>query len=168
MRARITVYPRREILDPQGKAIRSALAGLGFDQVEDVRAGKSFEVELATEDGARARDTLDAMCRKLLANTVTEDYEIELDGGAAAGAGPAAKTAAKTAAAKPGAGTKAAKPAAAEASKPVAKPAATAAGEPAKAAAKAARAGRPAKSSPPAKPSKPASSSKPAPAGGRR
>lgn len=78
MRARITVYPRREILDPQGKAIKNALAGLGFADVEDVRAGKSFEVTLATDDRERAGELLDAMCNKLLANTVVEDYAIEL------------------------------------------------------------------------------------------
>ena len=79
MRARITVYPRREILDPQGKAIKSALAGIGFPQVEDVRAGKSFDVTLATDDRERAGELLDAMCRKLLANTVVEDYAVEIE-----------------------------------------------------------------------------------------
>jgi phosphoribosylformylglycinamidine synthase len=86
MRARITVYPRREILDPQGKAIKDALLGVGFSGVEDVRAGKSFEIVLATEDPDEAREGLDAMCRRILANTVVEEYAVELldgDGGAA-------------------------------------------------------------------------------------
>lgn len=88
MRARVTVYPRREVLDPQGKAIRRALAEIGFDQVEDVRAGKSFEISLGEDDAGRASELLEAMCRRLLANTVVEDYEFELlDGVAAAGAG---------------------------------------------------------------------------------
>jgi phosphoribosylformylglycinamidine synthase len=87
MRARITVYPRREILDPQGKAIKSALAGLGFAAVEDVRAGKSFEVTLATDDREGAGEMLDAMCRKLLANTVVEDYTVEIEESAIAAAG---------------------------------------------------------------------------------
>ncbi|MEM7481319.1 MAG: phosphoribosylformylglycinamidine synthase subunit PurS [Acidobacteriota bacterium] len=78
MKARVTVYPRREILDPQGKAIRTALAGIGFDQVEDVRAGKSFQVALAVDDEEKATALLDEMCQKLLANTVVEDYRIEL------------------------------------------------------------------------------------------
>jgi phosphoribosylformylglycinamidine synthase len=83
LRARVTVYPRKEILDPQGKAIASALAGLGFDDVASVRAGKSFEIELATADPAVAGERLDAMCRKLLANPVVEDYAVEvLDAGA--------------------------------------------------------------------------------------
>jgi phosphoribosylformylglycinamidine synthase PurS subunit len=78
MRARITVYPRREILDPQGKAIRDALSRVGFAGVEDVRAGKSFEIRLGVEDPQRATDELRAMCERLLANTVVEDYSVEL------------------------------------------------------------------------------------------
>ncbi|HMB54597.1 MAG TPA: phosphoribosylformylglycinamidine synthase subunit PurS [Thermoanaerobaculia bacterium] len=78
MRARVTVYPRREILDPQGKAIQGALAGIGFDQVEQVRAGKSFDIVLAVDDAEAAGEMLDQMCERLLANTVVEDYEVEL------------------------------------------------------------------------------------------
>jgi len=80
VKATVTVYPRPEILDPQGKAIRDALGRIGFEGVEDVRAGKSFEIELATEDRGSAGELLDAMCRKLLANPVVEDYRIDLDG----------------------------------------------------------------------------------------
>lgn len=80
MRATVTVYPRKEILDPQGKAIRDALGRIGFEGVDDVRAGKSFAIELAEGDPEAAREQLDAMCRKLLANPVVEDYEIDLDG----------------------------------------------------------------------------------------
>ena len=78
MKARVTVYPRREVLDPQGKAIRNALARIGFAGVEDVRAGKSFEIELGTDDREAARRDLAKMCEKLLANTVVEDYSVEL------------------------------------------------------------------------------------------
>jgi phosphoribosylformylglycinamidine synthase len=88
LKARVTVYPRREILDPQGKAIRRALAGIGFTEVEDVRAGKSFEITLGVADAGRAGELLEAMCKRLLANTVVEDYAIELLDGAPA-AGPA-------------------------------------------------------------------------------
>jgi len=78
VKARVTVYPRREILDPQGKAIQSALARVGFRDVREVRAGKSFELDLGVDDAQQAGDLLAAMCEKLLANTVVEDYEIEL------------------------------------------------------------------------------------------
>nr|XP_061797920.1 phosphoribosylformylglycinamidine synthase subunit PurQ-like [Nerophis lumbriciformis] len=78
IQARVTIYPRREILDPQGKAIGDALTRIGFDGVRAVRAGKSFEIELAAADAASAEDGLRQMCEKLLANTVVEDYSIEL------------------------------------------------------------------------------------------
>jgi phosphoribosylformylglycinamidine synthase PurS subunit len=79
--ARVTVYPRREILDPQGKAIRDALARVGFADVEEVRAGKSFEIRLGVEDRELAQRQLREMCQKLLANLVVEDYAVEiLDG----------------------------------------------------------------------------------------
>jgi phosphoribosylformylglycinamidine synthase len=79
----VTVYPRREILDPQGKAIRDALSRVGFTGVQEVRAGKSFEIELLTDDPAEADRELREMCRKLLANTVVEDFAIELPSGGA-------------------------------------------------------------------------------------
>lgn len=78
MKARILVYPRPEILDPQGKAIQSALARVGFDGVGTVRAGKSFDVELDASSEEEAREQAAAMCEKLLANTVVEDYTVEL------------------------------------------------------------------------------------------
>jgi phosphoribosylformylglycinamidine synthase len=74
----VTVYPRREILDPQGKAIRDALNRVGFPGVEDVRAGKSFEISLGSSDPEAANRELRDMCEKLLANTVVEDYSVEL------------------------------------------------------------------------------------------
>jgi phosphoribosylformylglycinamidine synthase subunit PurS len=79
VKARITVYPRPEILDPQGKAIAGALARLGFDRVLDVRAGKSFEVVVKGKTNAEAE--LRKMCEELLANTLVEDYSVELLGG---------------------------------------------------------------------------------------
>ncbi|HKI86585.1 MAG TPA: phosphoribosylformylglycinamidine synthase subunit PurS [Thermoanaerobaculia bacterium] len=79
MRVRVIVYPRREILDPQGKAIRDALERLGFAAVESVRAGKSFELEIKSDEkGEGVRPRVEAMCEKLLANTVVEDYEISI------------------------------------------------------------------------------------------
>ena len=82
MRARVTVYPRKEILDPQGKAIRGALDRIGFPEVLEVRAGKSFEIDLGVDDAAQASERLAAMCEKLLANTVVEEYQIEVLNGA--------------------------------------------------------------------------------------
>jgi phosphoribosylformylglycinamidine synthase subunit PurS len=78
VKARVTVYPRREILDPQGKAIQNALVRIGFADVEEVRAGKSFEIQLRADDPAAADRALRRMCEKLLANTVVEDYAVEI------------------------------------------------------------------------------------------
>lgn len=78
MRAKVTVYPRREILDPQGKAICIALNRLGFDEVSEVRAGKSFEIEIEAASETIARDRLRRMCEKLLSNPIVEDFELEL------------------------------------------------------------------------------------------
>lgn len=77
VKARITVYPRPEILDPQGKAIAGALARLGFDRVVDVRAGKSFEIVLEKGKGS-VEDELTQISEKLLANTLVEDYKVEV------------------------------------------------------------------------------------------
>ena len=74
MKTRIYVTLKNGVLDPQGKAIHHALEGLGFSGVEDVRQGKYIEIEHA--DGVTDPD-LEAMCRKLLANTVIENYRIE-------------------------------------------------------------------------------------------
>ena len=74
MKARIFVTLKGGVLDPQGKAIHHALEGLGFAGVNDVRAGKLIELDVADDTGD---DDLDAMCRKLLANTVIENYRIE-------------------------------------------------------------------------------------------
>ncbi len=76
MKARVYVTLKNGVLDPQGKAIHHALEGLGFGGVADVRAGKLIELDLADGTGD---DDIDAMCRKLLANTVIENYRIERD-----------------------------------------------------------------------------------------
>lgn len=78
MKARVTVTLKNGVLDPQGKAIQHALGSLGFSGVEDVRQGKLIELELATTDRAAARAEVEAMCEKLLANTVIEDYSVDL------------------------------------------------------------------------------------------
>jgi len=74
MKTRVYVTLKNGVLDPQGKAIHHALEGLGFTGVNDVRAGKLIELDLA--DGVSDED-IDSMCRKLLANTVIENYRIE-------------------------------------------------------------------------------------------
>jgi phosphoribosylformylglycinamidine synthase len=74
----VTVYPRREILDPQGKAIRNALRRGGFAEVAEVRAGKSFEIEIDAASEVVARERLERMCEQLLSNPIVEDYELEL------------------------------------------------------------------------------------------
>ncbi|WP_339758892.1 phosphoribosylformylglycinamidine synthase subunit PurS [uncultured Hoeflea sp.] len=79
MKARIKVTLKNGVLDPQGKAIEGALGSLGFSGVESVRQGKLFEIELDETDPARARATLEEMSKKLLANTVIENYTVELD-----------------------------------------------------------------------------------------
>lgn len=78
MKARIKITLKNGVLDPQGKAIEHALASLGFASVEEVRQGKYIEVDLSATDAASARETVDRMCRDLLANTVIENYDIEI------------------------------------------------------------------------------------------
>ena len=78
MKARIKVTLKKGVLDPQGKAIEGALGSLGFDGVEHVRQGKYFEIDLAETDKSKAMAEAKAMCEKLIANTVIENYDIEL------------------------------------------------------------------------------------------
>jgi phosphoribosylformylglycinamidine synthase subunit PurS len=78
MKARIRITLKNGVLDPQGKAIQNALAGLGFEGVEEVRQGKYIEIDLAAGDEAAARAEVEKMCQELLANTVIEDYAFEL------------------------------------------------------------------------------------------
>jgi phosphoribosylformylglycinamidine synthase PurS subunit len=78
MRARITITLKNGVLDPQGKAIEGALHALGFAAVANVRQGKLIELDLPAADGAAARTQLEDMCEKLLANTVIENYNIEI------------------------------------------------------------------------------------------
>jgi len=78
LKARVHVTLKNGVLDPQGKAIGRALAGLGFDGVGEVRQGKLIELELDETDRAKAEAAVRQMCEKLLANTVIENYAIEL------------------------------------------------------------------------------------------
>lgn len=75
-RCAVHIVPRRGILDPQGKAVADALHSLGFGDVGDVRVGRYVVVETAAASEDAARASVKAMCEKLLANPVTEDYDI--------------------------------------------------------------------------------------------
>ncbi len=78
MRARVHITLKTGVLDPQGEAIRHALGSLGFAGVSDVRQGKYIEVKLEETDEAKARETVERMCKDLLANTVIENYAVEI------------------------------------------------------------------------------------------
>jgi len=80
VKAVVTVMLKSGVLDPQGKAIAHALGTLGFSGVNDVRAGKVIELELAETDPEKARAAAEDMARKLLANTVIESFRVSLDG----------------------------------------------------------------------------------------
>ncbi len=77
-RLEVRVRPRPGILDPQGKAIHHALKSLGWEGVEDVRVGKAMYLDLVADNAEAAIEAAEAMCRKLLANPVTESFEVSL------------------------------------------------------------------------------------------
>lgn len=79
MKATIHISLKPAVLDPQGKAIERALQGLGFDGVSSVRQSKIITLDMAQTDSAAAEKEARAMCEKLLANTVIENYRIELE-----------------------------------------------------------------------------------------
>ncbi len=81
MKAKVHVTLKNGVLDPQGKAVQHALAGLGFGGVEGVRQGKFIELELTETDPKKAEAQVEAMCKKLLANTVIENYSVEITKG---------------------------------------------------------------------------------------
>ncbi|MBI2153346.1 MAG: phosphoribosylformylglycinamidine synthase subunit PurS [Candidatus Rokubacteria bacterium] len=83
MRARVFVRLKRGILDPQGTAVKRALEGLGYREVQDLRVGRVLEMELDATQPDQARGRLEEMCRRLLANPVTEEFTVEIveDGG---------------------------------------------------------------------------------------
>ncbi len=78
MKARVTVTLKSGVLDPQGKAIEGALRSLSIEGVKSVRQGKIFEIELDGANRESARKTLNEACERLLANTIVEDYAIEI------------------------------------------------------------------------------------------
>lgn len=78
IKARVTVTLKNGVLDPQGKAIEGGLSALGFKGVDSVRQGKVFDLELDAGDAKKAEAEISAMCEKLLANTVIENYAVEI------------------------------------------------------------------------------------------
>ena len=80
MKARVHITLKTGVLDPQGKAIAHALQNLGFSGIGEVRQGKYIEIDLADTDQAAAKGRVEAMCQRLLANTIVEDYKVELVG----------------------------------------------------------------------------------------
>ncbi len=78
MKAKVHVTLKHGVLDPQGKAVQHALEALGFGGVDGVRQGKFIELELTETDAGKAQSDVEAMCEKLLANTVIEDYRVDI------------------------------------------------------------------------------------------
>ena len=87
MIARVVITPKRGVLDPQGKAVRSSLHALGYEEVADVRVGKFVELQIDAANGSEssASERIRAMCERLLANGVIEDFRFELDTGETSG-----------------------------------------------------------------------------------
>ena len=80
MKAKVHITLKTGVLDPQGKAVHHALEALGFDGVQGVRQGKYIELDIAETDPVKARPAVEEMCRKLLANTVIENFAIDFEG----------------------------------------------------------------------------------------
>ncbi len=80
MRARVHIYPKPGVLDPQGKAVANALSGLGFEGIGEVRQGKLIELEVEAPDTESARVLDEEMCERLLANSVIENFRVEIEG----------------------------------------------------------------------------------------
>jgi len=78
VKAKVHITLKNGVLDPQGKAVQHALRGLGFEGVDEVRQGKYVELDLADMDKDKAANSVDEMCKTLLANTVIENYAIEI------------------------------------------------------------------------------------------
>jgi phosphoribosylformylglycinamidine synthase len=78
MKAIVNVYLKEGVLDPQGKAVHHALGALGFENVSNVRVGKQIVLDLESSSKEEAKQEVEKMCETLLANTVIEDYNIEI------------------------------------------------------------------------------------------
>ena len=78
MKARVTVMLKSGILDPQGEAVKNALNSIGYNEVSSIRQGKVIEIKLNEMSEEKAKNSIEEMCKKLLANTVVENYQIEI------------------------------------------------------------------------------------------
>ena len=76
MKFSVTVTLKKDVLDPQGKVVQNTLQNLGMDNLKSVRQGKYFEIEIDNNDLAAATESVDKMCKKLLANMIIEDYKV--------------------------------------------------------------------------------------------
>jgi len=76
MKISVIITLKKDVLDPQGKVIHQALEGMGFNDVNEVRQGKYFEIDTKETDPQKAKDKVEEMCKKLLANLVIENYKI--------------------------------------------------------------------------------------------
>ena len=76
MKISVIITLKNDVLDPQGKVIHQALDGMGFNSVSEVRQGKYFEIDIKEDDPKKAKNKVEEMCKKLLANLVIEDYKI--------------------------------------------------------------------------------------------
>ena len=76
MKVSIIITLKKDVLDPQGKVIHQTLDGMGFKNINDIRQGKYFEVSIKEDDPNKAKEIVEDMCKKLLANLVIEDYKI--------------------------------------------------------------------------------------------
>ena len=76
MKVSTIITLKKEVLDPQGKVIKSAMDGMGFNNINEIRQGKYFEIDINEKDKKKAEEQVENMCKKLLANLVIEDYRI--------------------------------------------------------------------------------------------
>ena len=77
MKFSVTVTLKKDVLDPQGKVVQNTLIDLGMNNLKSIRQGKYFEIELNTDDEAKAKENIDIMCKKLLVNLIIEDYTVK-------------------------------------------------------------------------------------------
>jgi phosphoribosylformylglycinamidine synthase PurS subunit len=78
-KAHINIMPLKELLDPQGKAVTSSMTNIGLPEIENVRIGKSINLEITADNADAARSKVDEACRKLLANQIMESYEFTVE-----------------------------------------------------------------------------------------